>query len=140
MDYFYLFIISFLSATIFPLGSEALFLYDLSARLDVFLLLFFATLGNTLGAVVNYWLGLKGEKYVISKKLLDEAKLIKGKLFFDKYGGITLLFSWAPIVGDTFTFVAGVLKYNKIKFIILVTIAKFGRYLFLIIGYYYFIS
>lgn len=140
MDYFYLFIISFLSATIFPFGSEALFLYDLSIDLNIFLLLLFATFGNTLGAVVNYWLGLKGERYIISKKLLDEAKLTKGKLFFDKYGGATLFFSWLPIFGDAFTFIAGILKYDRVRFVVIVAIAKFGRYLFLALGYYYFSS
>ncbi|MFZ9659378.1 MAG: YqaA family protein [Arcobacteraceae bacterium] len=140
MQYIYLFFISFISATVFPLGSEALFLYDLSAGLDVSLLLILATVGNTLGSYINYWLGLKGEVFLANKNLIKEAKIKKAKIFFDKYGGITLLFSWAPLVGDAFTFAAGALQYNKIKFIILVTIAKFGRYVFLFFAYYYFIS
>ena len=120
MEYIYLFFISFLSATLFPFGSEALFLYDLSLGLNVIGLLGIATFGNTLGSFVNYWLGLKGEEYLVEKKYLKEIQLTKAKLLFQKYGGISLLFSWLPLIGDTFTFMAGVLKYNRYKFIILV--------------------
>jgi membrane protein YqaA with SNARE-associated domain len=138
MEYLYLFFVSFLSATIFPFGSEALFLYDLSIELNIFLLLIVASIGNTLGSAVNYYFGFKGEKYITDKKLATQDQLTKAEQFFLKYGGVCLLFSWVPIFGDGFTFVAGVLKYNRVKFIILVGIAKFGRYLFLVLGYLYF--
>ena len=54
-----------------------------------------------------------------------------GKSYFDKYGSISLLFSWLPIIGDPITFVAGILKYDLKKFIVLVVIAKLSRYLFI---------
>lgn len=138
MEYIYLFFISFLSATIFPFGSEAIFLYDISIGLNVVGLLTVATFGNTFGSYINYWLGLKGEEYLIKKAFIKEQQLTKAKRIFNKYGAISLLFSWLPIVGDTFTFVAGVLKYDRFKFIFIVAIAKFGRYLFLVLGYHYF--
>ncbi|MEA3315334.1 MAG: YqaA family protein [Campylobacterota bacterium] len=131
MDYLYLFVVALISATLFPLGSEALLLYDLTLNLNVALLLFFATMGNTLGSLINYWIGLKGEEYLIDKKILSEKKVIQAKGFFDKYGGYSLLLSWVPIIGDPITFIAGILKYDIKKFIFLVLVAKFSRYLFL---------
>jgi membrane protein YqaA with SNARE-associated domain len=50
----------------------------------------------------------------------------------DKYGSWIILLSWLPIVGDTITFVAGLLKYDFKKFLILVTISKLSRYLFIV--------
>jgi len=135
MEYVTLLFVAFVSATLFPLGSEALLLYDLSINLNIYLLLIVATVGNTLGSVFNYWLGLKGEKYLTDKKIINENKINKAKVTFDKYGGYSLLLSWMPIIGDPITFMAGILNYNKIKFIILVFIAKVGRYIFLTIGY-----
>lgn len=129
MVYLILFISAFVSATLFPLGSEALFIFDIIEGHNLYLLLFFATLGNSLGSIVNYFLGLKGEEYLLKKKLIKEEAILKSKLYFDKYGSICLLFSWLPIVGDSFTFVAGILKYDLRKFILLVTLAKFARYL-----------
>ena len=131
MIYLILFITALISATLFPLGSEALLLYDIKQGYNIYLLLFFATLGNSLGSVINYFLGLKGEEYLINKKLLNEKYILKSKNYFDKYGIFTILFSWLPIIGDPITFIAGVLKYNFRKFLILVIIAKFSRYLFI---------
>jgi membrane protein YqaA with SNARE-associated domain len=133
MVYFILFGSAFISATLFPLGSEALLIYDITQGHNIYLLLFFATFGNSLGSVVNYFLGLKGEEYLINKKLLNEKYILKAKTYFDKYGAWSILFSWLPIIGDPITFVAGVLKYDFKKFLILVVVAKFSRYLFLVL-------
>lgn len=131
MIYLILFFSAFISATLFPLGSEALFIYDINEGYNIYLLLFFATIGNSLGSIFNYFLGLKGEEYLIRKKLLSEKMILKSKVYFDKYGFYCLLFSWLPIIGDPLTFVAGILKYDLKKFVIIVTIAKFLRYLFI---------
>ena len=133
MVYFILFITAFISATLFPLGSEALLIYDITQGYNIYLLLFFATFGNSLGSIVNYFLGLKGEEYLLKKSLIKESYIIKCKKYFDKYGLYTILFSWLPIIGDPITFVAGILKYDFKKFLIFVIIAKFSRYLFLVI-------
>ena len=132
MIYLILFTTAFISATLFPLGSEALLIYDITQGYNIYLLLFFATFGNSLGSVVNYFLGLKGEEYLINKKLLNEKLILKSKGYFDRYGAVCILFSWLPIIGDPITFVAGVLKYDFKKFIVLVVIAKFSRYLFIV--------
>lgn len=130
MVYFILFISAFLSATLIPFGSEALLIYDIKEGYNIYYLLFFATLGNALGSIFNYFLGLKGEEYLIKKNLIKEKSILKTKKYFDKYGSICILFSWVPVIGDPITFIAGVLKYDLKKFIFLVFIAKFLRYVF----------
>jgi len=137
MEYLYLFINSFISATLFPLGSEALLLYYLSNELNYIYLLIFASIGNTMGSIMNYWFGIKGEEFLVNKNMIKEKNIIKYKNYFDKYGAYTLLLSWMPIIGDGFTLIAGSLKYDIKKFIILVFIAKFSRYAFVIYGYFY---
>ncbi|WP_321313279.1 YqaA family protein [Halarcobacter sp.] len=131
MVYMTLFFSAFLSATFFPFGSEAVLIYDILQGYNIYYLLFFATLGNTLGSVVNYFLGLKGEEFLERKNLLKREKIDKYIKFFSKYGGVTLLLAWAPIIGDPITFIAGILKYDFKKFLLLVAISKFSRYLFL---------
>ena len=132
MTYLTLFMTALISATLFPLGSEALLIYDIKEGYNIYLLLLFATLGNSLGSVINYYMALKGEEYLLEKKVLSEKHIIKGKFYFDKYGSWIILLSWLPIVGDTITFVAGLLKYDFKKFLILVTISKLSRYLVLV--------
>jgi membrane protein YqaA with SNARE-associated domain len=110
------------------MGSEALLLYDVSQNYSLIALWSAATLGNTLGAMVNYWLGLKGEVYLEKKRYLSAQKMAKARAFFDRFGGWTLLLSWAPIIGDPLTFIAGVLRYNFKWFSLIVAVAKGTRY------------
>lgn len=131
MVYFLLFLSAFISATLLPFGSEALLIYDINEGYNIFILLIVATFGNSLGSVLNYFLGLKGEEFLIRKKLLKDSSILKTKNYFDKYGDFCILFSWLPIIGDPITFIAGVLKYNLKRFILLVVLAKFLRYLFI---------
>ena len=128
MVYITLFTVAFLSATLLPLGSEALLLYDISQQHTIILLWIVATVGNTLGAMFNYWLGLKGEAYLEKKGYVSTEKVEKARSMFDKYGGWTLLLSWAPIIGDPLTFIAGVLRYDFRIFGIIVFVAKGLRY------------
>ncbi|PPK62712.1 YqaA family protein [Malaciobacter marinus] len=130
MTYISLFFISFVSASLLPMGSEAFLVFNIKENYNIYLLLLFATLGNTLGSLLNYFLGLKGEEYLENKKYLDKKKIAKYRVFFDKYGAFSLLLSWVPIIGDPLTFIAGVLKYNLKFFIVIVLFAKFIRYLF----------
>lgn len=131
MAYLILFFSAFISATLIPLGSEALLIYDIKEGYNIYLLIFVATLGNSLGSVLNYYFGLKGEEYLVSKNLLKKKYIDISKKYFDKYGAISILFAWLPIIGDPITFVAGILKYNFKKFLVLVVISKFSRYLFI---------
>ncbi|WP_428023268.1 YqaA family protein [Arcobacter sp.] len=128
MIYLTLFLTSFISATLFPMGSEAVLVYDISQGYNLALLLFVATLGNSLGACLNYYFGLKGEEFLENKNIISKMSLQKAKNFFDKYGAWSLLLSWVPIIGDPLTFIAGVLKYEFRYFLILVVLAKFSRY------------
>ena len=128
MVYITLFLVSFGAATLLPLGSEALYLYDIQTGESFFLLWLFASVGNTLGSVVNYWLGLKGESYLEGKGHLSVEKMQKAKGYFDRFGGFTLLLSWVPIIGDALTFIAGVLRYNFKWFVAIVFVAKATRY------------
>ena len=130
--YFTLFVVSFLAATLLPLGSEALLVYDISQNYSLYLLWSFATVGNTLGSMVNYWLGLKGEAYLEKKGHVSVEKMEKARGFFAKYGGWTLLLSRTPIIGDPLTFIAGVLRYNFKYFTLIVFIAKGLRYAIII--------
>lgn len=131
MTYLILFLSAFISATLLPFGSEALLIYDIKEGYNLALLLFFATLGNSLGSIFNYFLGLKGEEFLLRKKILKQKSIEKSKNYFDKYGAFCILLSWVPIIGDPITFIAGVLRFKLSLFILLVVIAKCSRYAFL---------
>jgi len=136
MVYLSLFVIAFVSATLFPMGSEAVLVYDLSLGYDALFLWFTATVGNTLGSLLNYWLGLKGESFLEKRGYLLKEKMQKAHLRFEKWGGWVLLLSWMPIIGDPLTFIAGVLRYDIRQFMMIVALAKGMRYAVIVSGYF----
>ena len=133
MTYLTLFFICLGAATLLPGGSEAYFLYKLHDEPNLaYTILLVASLGNTLGSLINYLLGKYLREYTIKKAYFKQKTIEKATKLFEKYGFIALLLSWTPIIGDPLTFVAGSLRYNWIKFLLLVFIAKIARYAFLI--------
>ncbi|MEA3455654.1 MAG: YqaA family protein [Campylobacterota bacterium] len=135
MTYLILFSVSLLAATILPVSSEATLLYYLNEGESAWMLLIIAGTGNVLGSVINYFIGKKGVDYLIDHKKITAERMKKSEQFFKKYGIFALLLSWVPVIGDPLTFAAGVLHYDFKKFVLIVSIAKFGRYLLVIVGY-----
>lgn len=124
-----LFAIAFVAATILPAQSEAALVGLLVADMQSpVLLVAVASLGNILGAVVNWALGRGIERFrdrrwfPVSQKSLDRATG-----WYRKCGRWSLLLSWAPIGGDALT----VLREPLWSFVVLVTIAKTARYVVL---------
>ena len=133
LAYAVLFLSAFAAATVLPLQSEAVLLALLAkGHHSASALLFFASLGNILGAWVNWYLGLKIEHYKDKKWFpLSAQQMNRAQLSYQKYVYWTLLLSWVPIIGDPITLIAGLLKENFARFLLLVSLAKVGRYLFL---------
>lgn len=127
-----LFLSAFGAATLLPLQSEAV-LVELLAQMQypVWLLVAVASLGNILGSCVNWRLGLKVEQYKNKKWFpVSEQKMLQAQGIYQKYGFWSLLLSWVPVIGDPITLIAGLLKENFVRFVVMVSIAKIGRYLF----------
>ncbi len=130
MIYLTMFTIAFLSGSLLPLGSEALLFFYIKSGYSTTFLIIVATFGNVLGAILNYWLGLKGENYLLKKGYIKRDSLISATRVFNKWGKFSLLLSSLPIIGDPLTFIAGILRYNFVLFLIFVTISKLSRYIF----------
>ena len=124
-----LFLAAFGAATVLPFQSEVVFgamAYRETAPL--WLLVVVASVGNTLGAVVNYWMGLFVEHWKGSRWFpVSERALARAQGWWNRWGVWTLLLSWAPF-GDAFTVIAGVMRTPFWLFLLLVTVAKTGRF------------
>ena len=133
--YLALFLSSFFAATLLPAQSEAVLSFQLASnKEDLIYLILLATSGNVLGALVNWYLGKFFLHYKEKKWFpIKTDKLAKGEKYYKKYGRVSLLLSWMPIIGDPITLVAGILKEPLWSFLILVTIAKGLRYIFVVV-------
>ena len=130
MSLLLLFLAAFGAATLLPLQSEAVLLGLLMQHSHtVGVLIAIASLGNILGSCVNWYLGLKIEQYKNKKWFpVSVQKMQQAQGFYQKYGYWSLLLSWTPVIGDPITLIAGLLKENFWRFVLLVSVAKVGRY------------
>lgn len=126
-----LFLSAFGAATLLPLQSEAVLLGLLmDGSHEAGMLIAAASLGNILGSCVNWWLGLKIEHYKDKKWFpVSPGRMQQAQGIYRKYGFWSLLLSWVPVIGDPITLIAGLLKENFPRFLLMVSIAKIGRYL-----------
>ncbi len=93
-------------------------------------LLIVASVGNTLGAVLNYGLGRMALHYQDRKWFpISAAELTKAQGWFQHWGQGSLLLAWAPVIGDPLTFAAGVMRMHFGHFLALVALSKTLRYM-----------
>lgn len=123
-----LFASAFVSSTLAPGGSEAVLAYLASqAQIPAYQLLLTATVGNTLGAMSTWWLGL----WAARSYSPDSHRLEKYRKSLDavrRYGAPILLLSWLPLVGDGFCFAAGWLRTPLLISLAAIALGKLGRY------------
>ncbi len=136
MSYLLLFLSAFGAATLLPLSSEIAVIAMLTKGYSPVSIWLVASIGNTLGSVVNYVLGRYFLHFQHKRWFpFTPVSILRAQQWFNKYGQWSLLFAWAPIVGDALTFIAGMMRTKFLYFVVLVFIGKGVRY-FIIIGAY----
>ena len=121
------FVVSFISATLLPLGSEpAVFgLVKLNPHL-FWPAIGVATVGNTLGGMVTWAMGLASHKVV--DRYSHSSHHLRALDWLKRIGPKACLLAWLPVVGDPLTFAAGVLRVPFGRFLLLTALGKAARY------------
>lgn len=103
-----LFASSFLSATLLPGNSEVVLIAMLLAGVSQpWLLVLIAIIGNSLGGVTNVILG---RLFPLRKTSRWQEK---ASGWLRRYGAVTLLLSWAPVIGDLLCLLAGWMRISR---------------------------
>lgn len=127
-----LFVAALAAATILPMQSEAVLVGLLLADYAPWLVVGVASLGNISGSIINWALGRGLERFRHHRWFpASEDTLERAQRWYKQYGKWSLLLSWAPIIGDPITVIAGVMREPFPIFLMLVAFAKIGRYLVL---------
>ncbi|MDA8141145.1 MAG: DedA family protein [Desulfobacteraceae bacterium] len=129
--YFGLFVAAFGAATLLPLQSEAvltsLLIID---KHPAWALVAVASFGNVLGSVVNWLIGRFIEHCRHKPWFpVGEDRLARAQRSYQRFGHWSLLLSWMPLIGDPLTVIAGVMREPFWSFVLIVLIAKTGRYI-----------
>ncbi|PLY04532.1 MAG: hypothetical protein C0624_05695 [Desulfuromonas sp.] len=124
-----LFILSFLAATVLPLGSEWLLAVLLAHGYRAEPVVLVATVGNSLGALTTWGIGVWGSDWLVTRVLrIDSEVRRRAEGRFERWGNWILLLSWLPVVGDPLCLAAGLLRVHWLRFILPVLCGKLGRY------------
>lgn len=130
-----LLISAFTSATLLPGSSEVVIAGMWWHGFTPLLLWCVATFGNVLGSCVNWWLGSQALRFSDRKWFpVKPTQMARAEHWFGRFGKPALLLSSLPVVGDPLTIVAGVMRMRLQLFVLLVFIAKGGRYAVLLLA------
>lgn len=120
-----LFIVSLVSATLLPMGSEPALFAVVKANPDLLWQgVLVATVGNTLGGVINYGMG-----YGANKAFTHERQS-RWFGWLQRFGPKTLLLAWLPVIGDPLCALAGWLALPFWRCVLWMAAGKLLRYLF----------
>lgn len=128
--YFGLFVAAFLAATIVPFSSEVVFTtLVVTMKLNPWVCVTWATLGNWLGGLTCYWLGRLGKMEWIERWLrIKKEKIEKFNAKFHKYGDWLAFFSFLPGVGDIIAVAAGFMRCRLWIVAVSMLLGKLARY------------
>ena len=122
------FVVSFVSATLLPLGSEPAVFGLVTLNPDLFWpAVLVATAGNTLGGALTWWMGFGAER---AYERLKHHKPPNARAlgWLERFGAKACLLAWLPVVGDPLCGAAGWLKLPFWPCVFYMAIGKFGRY------------
>jgi len=120
---------AFISSTVAPGGSEAVLAYLVNVhQYPLFELVAVASVGNTLGAVTTWWLGLWAAKKFPAESMLAEERR-KSLRIVQRFGSWALLLSWLPLIGDGLCFAAGWLRLSLLTSLAAIFVGKLLRYI-----------
>lgn len=122
---------AFLAATLIPLSSELAVVVALQLGLPAMDVLVWASVGNCLGAMTNYWLGLLCTDRV-RQRLQYSRWGRQAWRWAEHYGGWSLLASCLPWIGDPMMLVSGILRFHLGYVLLLGLGTRVGRYVCLV--------
>lgn len=127
--YWGMLIAAMLAGSILPFSSEAVMLGLMAAGLDSVQLIIYGTIGNSIGAMINYALGRMGKIDWIEKYLhVKKADLDKASRFMANHGAWMGFFSFLPAIGEAIMIVLGLMRANLPLTIVSVILGKIVRY------------
>lgn len=126
------FVVAFLSATLLPMGSEPAVFGLVKLNESLFWpAVLVATLGNTLGGMVSWWMGAGAHSAMdrLRRGRADAGSAEHRALqWLRRFGPKACLLSWLPVVGDPICAVAGWMRLPLWPCTAYMAIGKFLRY------------
>ena len=124
-----LFLSAFVAGSIVPFSSEAVMVVLIEMGLSEWGSFAAATVGNTLGGMTCYWIGMAGRREWITRYLrVSDEKLARAERFLAGRGAVMGFFAFLPYVGEAIAVVLGLMRSNMLLTFASMTVGKALRY------------
>ena len=133
--YIGLFLSALVAGSILPFSSEVVLTILVQMGADPMVSLISASVGNTVGGLICYWLGYLGNMEWIERWLkIDHTKMERVDKFVRKYGAWMGAFGVLPWVGEAIIVLLGLMRANVYLTTFTMFVGKFARYLLIILA------
>ena len=124
-----MFLSAFLAGSIIPVSSEVVMGALQVAGVDQTGLIVWATIGNTLGSLLNYGLGRLGkQEWIVRYIKVKPKRMEQANRFVQRYGAWMGLLAWLPVLGEALTVALGLFRSNLPLTALTVFVGKLVRY------------
>lgn len=126
---------AFLAGSFIPFSSEAVMVGLIAAGLDPTELFCYATVGNTLGSVLNYYVGRLGKMEWIEHYLyVSQQSLHHAQRFLAGRGAWMGFFAFIPVLGSAISIALGLMRANRLISFASFFLGKLIRYGAVLLG------
>ena len=122
------FVVSLISATLLPVGSEFAVIGLIKLNPDLFWpTVVVATIGNTVGGAISWGMGYGAE--ALYEKVQHKPLQLRALNWLQGFGAKACLLSWLPVVGDPLCALSGWLKLPFWPCVFYMAVGKLARYI-----------
>ena len=124
-----MFIAAFLAGSILPFSSEAVMIALLAAGINPYLLLLYASIGNSLGGITCYYIGrLTTPERIQQIFRIKPQRMEQAHRLVAQWGSLMGFFCWLPFLGDAILVTLGIMRSNPLATNITMIIGRTLRY------------
>lgn len=128
-----MFIAAFLSGSIVPFSSELVMFGLIQVGLEPLATMLVGTLGNSLGSMTCYWVGLLGNMRWVERLFhVKPDQLTRAERYVRGRGSWMAFFCFLPALGEAFAIVLGMMRANGWLVFLYMTLGKLARYALLV--------
>lgn len=128
-----MFVAALLSGSVVPFSSELVMLGLLQVGLNPLYTIVAGTLGNSLGSMTCYWMGLLGNLHWVERLFhVKPEQLERAKRYVQRRGTWIAFFCFLPTLGTVLGIALGMMRANGWLAFFYMTLGKLLRYILLV--------
>ena len=130
-----MFLSAILAGSILPFSSETIMVALLAAGVSPWTLLLTASVGNTLGGITCYSMGLVASPEWLQRTFrVKDKHMQRARAMVDRWGIWVALLCWLPLLGSAILLTLGIMRSKPIATNLMMILGRTLRYVFVLLS------